>query len=152
VSATEKPLFIRVDGVPAPGGSKRAFPHKATGKMMVVDAGGERTKEWREKVAQAGTWLVVSKELDQLTTDLTVHFRFVMPRPKYHFDSKGEIKPRYIDAQHTVRPDTTKLVRSTEDALTKIVWKDDAQITHQTACKEYADKGEQPHAEINIIF
>lgn len=152
IDSTLGSFTFRVDGVPAPGGSKRAFPHRTTGRMMVVDAGGKKTKEWREKVAAAGTAAMNIEQLGIIESDIVATFRFAMPRPKSHFNTQGEIKERFKDAQHIVRPDTTKLVRSTEDALTGIIWKDDAQITHQTASKFYADNDSKVCAIITIDF
>lgn len=48
---------------------------------------------------------------------------------------------------HTVKPDATKLWRSTEDALTGIAWRDDAQISVQVVEKRY---GSQSGALIQI--
>jgi Holliday junction resolvase RusA-like endonuclease len=49
-----------------------------------------------------------------------------------------------------VAPDTTKLVRSTEDALKGICWRDDSQVVYQVASKEYAARGGIPGADIKI--
>jgi Holliday junction resolvase RusA-like endonuclease len=70
---------------------------------------------------------------------LTLHIRFCMPRPKYHFNSKGVLKPT-APYYHTTSPDVTKLIRSTEDALKQIVWRDDAQVALQIGSKTYEDK------------
>jgi Holliday junction resolvase RusA-like endonuclease len=50
---------------------------------------------------------------------------FIMPRPKYHFNKKG-LKPN-AEYFHSKKPDKLKLARSTQDALTGIVWEDDSQ-------------------------
>jgi Holliday junction resolvase RusA-like endonuclease len=47
-------------------------------------------------------------------------------------------------------PDLTKLMRSTEDALTGILWVDDARITDQHARKRYCEPGQAPGAQISI--
>ncbi len=46
-------VAITVQGEPAPGGSKNAFLHRATGRIVVTDAGGKRNKDWRKAVAAA---------------------------------------------------------------------------------------------------
>jgi Holliday junction resolvase RusA-like endonuclease len=48
---------------------------------------------------------------------------------------------------HTNAPDATKLIRSTEDALKKLVWQDDSQVCLQIISKTYEDK---PGALITI--
>jgi Holliday junction resolvase RusA-like endonuclease len=40
-------------------------------------------------------------------------------------------------ANHTIKPDVTKLVRSLEDSLKGIVWLDDSQVVKQSASKRY---------------
>ena len=41
----------------------------------------------------------------------------------------------------TVKPDATKLWRSTEDGLTGVLWRDDARIVCQLVRKVYAEDG-----------
>jgi Holliday junction resolvase RusA-like endonuclease len=40
---------------------------------------------------------------------------------------------------HTQKPDTTKLIRCTEDALQGVCWHDDCQVVSQQATKVWAD-------------
>jgi Holliday junction resolvase RusA-like endonuclease len=47
-------------------------------------------------------------------------------------------------------PDATKLLRSTEDALTGIVWKDDKLIVDQLVSKNYQRPGIYPGAKITV--
>ena len=71
---------------------------------------------------------------------LTVEFVFFVPRPKGHKRKDGTIRdtaPQFP----TTKPDALKLARSTEDALTGIVWHDDAQTADIVARKRYADHG-----------
>ena len=51
---------------------------------------------------------------------------------------------------HTTKPDALKLARSTEDALTGIVWADDAQTAVLEISKRYADAGEPCGCQIVI--
>jgi Holliday junction resolvase RusA-like endonuclease len=142
------PLSFFVTGQPAPGGSKRYVGQsKKTGRAILVDMGGERNRRWRACVAETARSLRLKpfKSGPLLGT-----FEFTMPRPKYHFysDKKrfGQLRPD-APIYHTVAPDTTKLVRSTEDALKGITWDDDSQIAVQTASKVY---GETPGCKITI--
>lgn len=43
-------IRVTVPGIPAPGGSKKAFRHAATGKIIVMDT-CNRNKSWRDTVA-----------------------------------------------------------------------------------------------------
>lgn len=144
------PTFY-VKGIPAPGGSKSAFPIKKggvfTGKIAMVDAGGHKNKAWRQAVKAEAVKAMMGKS--RLSGALRLHIRFFMPRPKSHFTSKGVIKgsaPKY----HLIRPDTTKLVRSTEDAMTGIVYEDDAQIVLQEIQKSYSNDVNMPGALIEL--
>ena len=63
-----------------------------------------------------------------------------MPRPKSHFRANGLLKPT-APLYHTSKPDLTKLMRSTEDALTGICWTDDSSIARQSPLKLYSNDG-----------
>lgn len=118
-----------------------------TGRVAMMDDAGQRNKDWRSAVvAFADT--VAPKEI--IRGPLMVCFEFTMPRLKAHFrQSKKDGATLREDAPtyHTSKPDTTKLVRSTEDALKGVLWADDAQIAVQTASKTY---GEKPGCRITI--
>lgn len=139
-------ITLRVAGVPAPGGSKRAFVNRRTGRAIVVED-CKRNKTWREDVRAVAIEAMQGREL--LTGPLQVFVTFYLPRPKNHYRTgkhSGELKsnaPWY----HITKPDATKLWRSTEDALTGIIWRDDAQVAEQVIQKHYAAK---PGAVITV--
>ena len=125
-----------VPGIPAPGGSKTIFFNKMTGKPIVAPA-CKRTKDWSSHVRFAALEAVEGRP--PYNGPVRLGIDFVMPRPKSHFRTgkhAGELKP---DAPqwHTKAPDTTKLIRSTEDALKGICWRDDSQVCWQIAVKFY---------------
>lgn len=138
-----------VPGVPAPGGSKRFVGiGKKTGRAILIDAGGERNKNWRSIVAICGRDAM--RKSDALFQGpLRVKFDFIMPRRKGDWNSKGDLKPN-APFYHTTKPDALKLARSTEDALTGIAWNDDAQTAILDITKRYADKGEPSGCTITI--
>jgi Holliday junction resolvase RusA-like endonuclease len=140
-----------VPGIPAPGGSKRFVGHsKKTGRAILIDAAGERNKNWRSIVGIVGSAKMRAELLAmQFNGPLRVRFDFVMPRPKAHFNSKGDLKPS-APLYHTTKPDALKLARSTEDALTGIVWNDDAQTAMLEVSKCYAGKGEPCGCQVTI--
>jgi Holliday junction resolvase RusA-like endonuclease len=135
---------VAVSGVPRPGGSKRAFLNKRTGRIAIVDMGGAPTKRWRSLVAAAAVGVIDAP----LTGPLAVDVVFILPRAKDHYRKSGlrETAP----VLPTKRPDATKLWRSTEDALTGILWVDDAQIVTQTVSKIYEDLIRAPGAVITV--
>lgn len=139
-------IAFTILGVAKPAGSKRAFPIKKagafTGKTVVVDA-NPNSRQWKNSVADAAR-AAYTGEL--LAGPLALVLRFVLPRPKGHFGRKGLLAS--APAYPTTKPDTTKLIRGVEDALTKILWRDDAQVVQQRATKEY---GEPARCEVSVV-
>lgn len=144
----EHRISFFVPGVPAPGGSKSAFvptgkdgqPFRRPGGSILVnvtEAGGKKTKEWRRAVAWAGKshW----RGQPHLACALKVHMEFYMPRPKAHYGSGKNASILRLDAPkyHTHAPDALKLARSSEDALTGILWLDDSQTVSLTTEKHF---------------
>jgi Holliday junction resolvase RusA-like endonuclease len=148
-----------VPGIPSPGGSKVArlitrgngeIVKNQSGRPLITmrDMGGEKTATWRNNVA-----FFARRELGPdrsilfpRGTPFALRIRFVMPRINSHFNSKGLLKAN-APAYHTVKPDATKLLRSTEDALTGILWHDDAACMPSVR-KEY---GDTPGARIEVF-
>jgi Holliday junction resolvase RusA-like endonuclease len=137
-----EPIQFFVPGIPRPGGSKRAFPIKKggqfTGRVAIVDAAGQSNKDWRASVVQFAFEAMKASGKSPLDGPLSMLLTFRMPRPKYHYDSKG-LKSE-APAYHTIKPDTTKLTRAVEDAMKGIVFRDDCQIANQAASKVYSDE------------
>lgn len=130
-----------VPGKPQPAGSKRAFVIKRKNGSFgasVTDA-CEKSKDWKSMVAFAA-----HEHKPDLLWDgpLELELWFHIVRAKGHFGSGKNSRKLKESApkRPTVKPDTTKLTRAVEDALTGIVWKDDAQIVDQHCHKVYADE------------
>jgi len=138
-------IKFRVYDTPKPGGSKKGFQHKHTKRVVVVED-CSKSADWRQSVKTAAR-AVYTGEL--LTGALAVRVRFIMPRIAAHYKGGNPARGLKDNAPyyHTKKPDATKLWRSTEDALTGVVWHDDAQIAVQRIEKVY---GEKPGAEIEI--
>jgi Holliday junction resolvase RusA-like endonuclease len=135
LAVTER-LELFVPGKPEPAGSKRAFVKG--GRAIVVDDNA-RAKPWQAAVRSAAAELMAGREI--LSGPLMLSVWFTLARPKVHYRANGiEVKPS-APAYPTVRPDTTKLLRGLEDALTGVLWRDDAQVVYQTAWRLYSDDG-----------
>lgn len=124
-------LDIRVYGAPAPQGSKRAVVHKQSGKAVVMES-SKRVKPWREAVTAAA---LATGAADRPPYDgpVIVTMVFSFERPKSHFLPANTRRPSPVlrpDAppRPAGAPDLSKLLRSTEDALTHVVLSDDARI------------------------
>lgn len=138
-------IRIAVEGVPRPGGSK-SLGYNKRGRAFIRPA-NPLTAPWMSTVAKA------AKEAYQgelLTRPIEMVYEFKFARPKHHFNSKGQLKPD-APVWHTFKPDLTKIIRSTEDALTGIVWKDDSQVCKRRELKRYCRIGEQPGVTMFIV-
>jgi Holliday junction resolvase RusA-like endonuclease len=117
-------------GIPGPQGSKRHV-----GRGVMVES-SKKVKPWRESVRFAA--LAVRNGAPPLDCPLRVRMVFTMPKPA------RAPKRRRTWAMRV--PDLSKLVRSTEDALTTAgVWRDDARVVeYSRAAKVFP--GEDPEA------
>lgn len=132
-------LSFYVPGVPQPGGSKKGFINPKTGRVIITED-ARRNKEWRSLVVMAARQAHKGPPMEGPLI-LTIYFHVV--RPKGHFRiGKNAGKLRENAPLYPVcKPDLTKLLRSTEDALTDAgIWRDDAQVVQQYITKEYAPK------------
>ena len=125
-----------VAGIPQPAGSKRGFYNRKINRVIITDD-NPKSRDWKTSVAQVASEAV--NGMGPLTVPLKARFDFVFPRPKGHYRSGKNANTLRDSAPQFpgVRPDTTKCIRGFEDALTGIVWKDDAQIVTQIATKRY---------------
>jgi Holliday junction resolvase RusA-like endonuclease len=141
-------LRFEVIGHPEPAGSKRAFRTK-TGKTVVTDA-NPQSLGWKTEVAQAAAQAMTRADHGALFDGpLGLAVVFTLVRPKGHFGSGrngGQVKPG-APPFPVVRPDCTKLLRATEDALTGVVWRDDAQVVEQMVTKRY---GEPERVQVSV--
>ena len=132
-------ITFTVYGDPSPKGSSRAFVPKGWTRPIVTSA-TKGLKAWEGKIAAAAG---AQANGVLLTGPVIVTVAFFLSRPKSL--KKGEIP-------HTKRPDLDKLVRGATDALTGIVWKDDAQAIEIRATKAYVEtQDEAPRAEFSIM-
>lgn len=138
-------LRIEVRGVPAPQGSKR---HVGNGIMVESSA---KVKPWRQDVRSA-TIEAIERGGPTFPTGgviLGVVFRFARPKNHYRSGKYANLLRPGAPPTPSVKPDLSKLIRSTEDALTQAgAYHDDAQIVAEWATKEYDDRGEGVGATI----
>jgi Holliday junction resolvase RusA-like endonuclease len=139
-----KTICFVVYGVAQPAGSKRSFAIKKggsfTGSVSIADA-NPKSKGWKQQVAQeAGKTM---RELSEIPfareIAIRAKFSFSMPRPQAHYKKNGTLKPWALIAKPIVKPDALKLARAVEDACSKIIYQDDAQITTEHLYKRYVE-------------
>lgn len=128
-----------VPGIPRSGGSKRGFVNPKNGRVIITESSNKLNKDWRASVQHFAFNVYHGSPLD---IPLRVSFEFRFPRPQSHFGTgrnAGVVKDS-APPFPAGRPDTTKLVRPVEDALTGIIWTDDARIVEQFARKVYSER------------
>lgn len=139
-----------VPGSPAPGGSKTGYPRqvqyfdKKTKKMknrIIVNMvpASKYTKPWMKIVRDIAK---SEYRAEPLSGPIHLTMRFRILRPKYHYGTGRNARIIKSDSPifPTCPPDLTKYVRSTEDALTGVLWIDDGQVVKGEYTKEYCSE------------
>jgi Holliday junction resolvase RusA-like endonuclease len=136
-----------VYGNSQPAGSKRAFALRKggvlTGRVAVSDD-NPKSKDWKQQVAYAAREAYAGP---LLAGPLKVSLKFYRVRPGGHFGKRGLNGKGLTMPSPTTKPDVLKLARAVEDALTGVVWRDDAQIVDEQISKAW---GEPARCEVTI--
>ena len=141
---------LRIRGLPAPQGSKRHV-----GRGIMVEA-SKHVGQWRNDVMAAAA---VSYKGAAITGAVELQIVFLFPRPKSHYGTgRNEQKLKASAPLFCVsraHGDTSKLIRSTEDAISASsgypVIEDDSQVVALSCRKRYAEEGEACGAIIRVI-
>jgi crossover junction endodeoxyribonuclease RusA len=133
-------IAFRVVGVPQPKGSMRAF-HVPGMKAPIVTESNRNVRSWSQLVAAAAGHRMSEADAHLMLGALAVRLVFALPRPK-------AIKAKRVP--HTRKPDLDKLTRAILDALTGVVYRDDAQVVLLEIAKRYADPGVVPSVDVII--
>lgn len=145
-------VTFRVEGMaPAPQGSK-----------TLLGGGGMRescrnVKPWRLLVERAA----IAAKVPLFQGPVRMSAVFLFQRPAGHYRKDGSLKPTNralasatsgeAPLYHCVVPDVSKLQRSTEDALSGILYQDDARIVGCVCEKRWCVGDERPGALITVI-
>ena len=133
-------MKFAIQGIePAPQGSKTY-----KGKGVFVES-SPKLKPWRFAVSQAA--LATGEPMTD--GQVSVMITFMFNRPKAHYNTKGELKPK-APFYKSSKPDLDKLCRSTLDGITGVLIKDDSQVVNLICNKVYTNEGELPGALITI--
>lgn len=141
-----------VPGVPKPGGSKKGYPIR-TGRYRLDKNGkpleiirvnikddSKNVMEWRSDVVNACLKVFNGPPLlGPLRRDITFFFL----RPNNHFGTgknDGVLRASAPLFPQGGEADVTKLLRSTEDALNGVLWKDDKQVVGGWVVRLYAER------------
>lgn len=149
-------LTIVVHGDPAPQGSKRYAGHRRNARSGRISAvlleQSKRVKPWRERVHTAALAAIRDfpnwQPLDgPLAADMVFTVR-TKPESKPVWWPRDIRWSKHYDWRPASSPDLSKLLRSTEDALTTArAWKDDARVVeYGQLAKYYA--GDPSHPDV----
>lgn len=142
-------LTIVVYGSPAPQGSKKflgTFKGKDGRTHAKLAESSAKVRPWRQDVKTAAE--LARNGADPIDGPVALHITFTLPKPK----SAPKNRRTWPDK----KPDLSKLVRSTEDALVDAgVLRDDSRIVSLFAHKTFPGVGndslEAPGARILIV-
>lgn len=139
------PITFFVSGTAKPAGSKRGFYIPKLKRVVITDACKE-SRDWKTDVKHEAQAAYSGPLLEG---PLSVTLTFLVLRPKGHFRT-GKNKHLLRDSAPmlpTSKPDVLKLARGVEDALTGVLYKDDAQIVVEVLRKVYDVK---PGAHVSV--
>lgn len=144
---TLRSIEFRVHSHPAPQGSKNAFHHKQSGKIVMRES-SKRVKPWRQAVGSAaedamgGEDAIKSGRWVTMDGPVALSVTFTFPRPASHYGTGRNAAilkpsaPRYPTGKNL--GDLSKLIRATEDALTDVgLWTDDCLVVDIRTTKVY---------------
>ncbi len=112
--------------------------------MSTKTKGRDRLRKWRGRIETAAAQAMRDFELAApFTFDVVLSAEFVLPRPPSHYKPSGELTAMAgRERAYPGKPDLSKLVRAVEDAMSGIVYGDDAQVQRYGAVfKRYAERG-----------
>jgi Holliday junction resolvase RusA-like endonuclease len=144
-------LRFVVVGLAQTKGSARSFviTPKGGGKpRAIVTNDNPKAKSWQTTIANCAALELGRAEHRGLhfAGAVALAVTFYLPRPKKFLIRKYAGVP----VPHITRPDTDKCLRVVKDALSRVVWNDDAQVTDVVARKRYCAAGEFPRVEICV--
>lgn len=156
-----------IQGRPAPGGSKTFFPVWTNGGtklaivirngrpwpiIRVVDDAGKNNVEWKAAVTIQGRSFM--RGAKPFAEPMKVQFTFYLPRPKAHYRTGKFAHMLREDApvHHIVKPDALKFARSTEDALTGVLWQDDSMNVKICSEKVYMKPGDKEGCAVRFVL
>jgi Holliday junction resolvase RusA-like endonuclease len=123
-------IRVQVKGLPVAKGSAKAFYNKRLNRAMVLQSNADKQKPWVSAIVNAVEEQIGAEWVLEKGPVRIANMVFWFPRPKSHYRTgkrSDELRPD-APQKHTSKPDIDKLERCVLDALTGIVWKDDAQV------------------------
>ena len=125
-------LTIEVRGIPVPQGSMRAFVRG--GRAVITHNRPSKLDAWRNAIAtEARAAMGAEPSWDG---PVSVWIDFFLQRPAGHYGKRG-LKPSAPSRPFGNVGDVDKLARAALDAMTGVVFRDDAQVVSLSSEKYY---------------
>jgi len=140
-----KILSFRVAGVAQPRGSKKAITVPGQRRGLLIDD-NKKSGPWMTVVKSAARVAMslagyVDANSNPVPFDepLSMRVTIYRARPKGHFGKRGLLPsaPRYP----STKPDCSKYMRAIEDAMTGVVYVDDARLIDSWPSKRWGEPG-----------
>lgn len=136
--ATTTMIGVVFAGEEAPVHNKCLMVDKNCNPLLRTFDDCATSKAWMRMVSKLARQEMCRKGYDLLDEPLDVAMRFYLDRPKGHTTATGKIsKQGAINLHPTKKPDLLKMARAVEDAMTGVIYKDDASIVREILEKVY---------------
>ncbi len=136
---TDRIITLWIPGRPAPSGSLTGFVNQISGKVNMTPA-SKYKKPWMDSVRWAWIQSDYYRQFFAFEGPVRMDTVFYRVRLKGHYGKTGLNKAGRTTPYPITTPDLSKLLRSTEDALTGYAYKDDAQIVEHHSYKKWGDE------------
>ena len=135
-------IEIIVRGQPAPQGSKKFVGLTKAGRGLLIES-SKKVKPWRQDVVASAVLAMDGRAM--LDGPLVATMTFTLTKPAS--------APKTRRTWACRKPDLSKLVRSTEDALSDAgVWADDARVVSMAVHKVFPGEGDDSLASPGAII
>jgi Holliday junction resolvase RusA-like endonuclease len=142
-------ISFTVYGKPVQMGSKKAFVPKGWKRAIITDDNGDKRKQWAGAVSQEAAAVMAGRDLIPGKVLLKVDFYFARPKSHYRSGKNAHLLKDDAPEWHIQTPDLDKLERCLLDAMTGVVYRDDAQVCAVHKGKYWTT--EQARAEVTVM-
>lgn len=143
-------LSFFVTGTPVPKGSMSAFVRPGSRFASVTASNGKTLRPWAATIG-AEARIFWTKEPTLLPLYVQLEFHFARPKSHYRTGKRSAELRENVSRFVSTKPDADKLTRAVWDAMTGIVYRDDAQIVQERSAKFYASPGTPTGVRINVL-
>lgn len=141
-----KRIEFVVYGKPAQMGSKKAFVRG--GRAIITDDNSEKRKQWANAVSSVAAEVMRGRDLISSPVQLRALFYFRRPNSHYGSGRNATTLKSSAPELHSQTPDLDKLIRCLGDAMTGIVFRDDALIWSMVISRHWTEKQERAEVEV----